>query len=53
MATWEFWWFPGTDRLLEMIAVAFWWILAILIAVIPFLIVGAIFWQWLNSRSWF
>lgn len=43
VAKWDSWWFPGVSELLNMLAFAFWWELAFVVAAIPILIVVAIF----------
>jgi len=42
VAKWDSWWFPGLSELLDMLAFAFWWEVAFLVAAIPILIVIAI-----------
>lgn len=40
---WESWWFPGFYELFNMLAFAFWWELAFVVAAIPLLIIVALF----------
>lgn len=42
VAKWDSWWFPGVSELLNMLAFAFWWELAFVLAAVPILIVVAI-----------
>jgi len=39
---WKYWWYPGIDELLNMLAFAFWWGLVIGIAAIPLLVIYVI-----------
>jgi len=51
-SNWAHWWFPGSSEFLNMISVAFWWIMAFAIAAIPAFIIFVIvniFWSAANS----
>ena len=37
--SWPAWWFPGISEFLDMISLAFWWSIAIVIGAIPAVIV--------------
>jgi hypothetical protein len=41
-ASWKYWWYPGIDELLNMLAFAFWWGLVIGIAAIPLFVIYVI-----------
>jgi len=50
-SNWSHWWFPGGSEFLNMISVAFWWIMAFAIAAIPAFIVYMIVVIWWSAAN--